>query len=102
MFPVFSNSAYQATGDPAVAFDAHGHAYYATLGFRFVGPLNAQNPDVLVSNSGDGGKTWNAVRVAAGSGNETSVGDLLDKEYVAAWGTATPSSPTATSGSARR
>ena len=25
-------------------------------------------------------------RVAAGSGNEGSVGDLLDKEYVAAWG----------------
>src|SRR5690348_3236806 len=86
MFPLFSNSAYQATGDPAVAFDASGHAYYGTLGFRFVGPVNAQNPDVLVSNSGDGGKTWNVVRVAAGSGVETSVGDLLDKEYVAAWG----------------
>jgi hypothetical protein len=86
MFPVFSNSAYQATGDPAVAFDAAGRAYYGTLGFRFVGPANAQNPDVLVSNSGDGGKTWNVVRVAAGSGNETSTGDLLDKEYVAAWG----------------
>src|SRR5262249_6471893 len=85
-FPLFSNNAYQATGDPAVAFDASGHAYYATLGFRFVGPLNAQNPDILVSNSADGGKTWNVVRVAAGSGNETSVGDLLDKEYVAAWG----------------
>jgi len=87
MFPVFSNSAYQATGDPALAFDASGHAYYGTLGFRFVGPGNAQNPDILVSNSGDGGKTWNVARVAAGSGVETSVGDLLDKEYVAAWGT---------------
>jgi hypothetical protein len=87
MYPLFSNSAYQATGDPAVAFDASGHAYYATLGFRFVGPLNAQNPDVLVSNSGDGGKTWSVARVAAGSGVATSVGDLLDKEYVAAWGT---------------
>jgi len=87
MFPVFSNSAYQATGDPALAFDAAGHAYYATLGFRFVGPFNAENPDVLVSNSGDGGKTWSVVRVASGSGVETGVGDLLDKEYVAAWGT---------------
>jgi hypothetical protein len=86
MFPVFSNSAYQATGDPALAFDAVGHAYYGTLGFRFVGPANAQNPDVLVSNSGDGGKTWSVVRVASGSGVETSVGDLLDKEYVTAWG----------------
>ena len=86
MFPVFSNSAYQATGDPALAFDATGHAYYGTLGFRFVGPANAQNPDILVSNSGDGGKTWNVVRVEAGSGVATSVGDLLDKDYVAAWG----------------
>ncbi len=86
MYPVFSNSSYQGTGDPALAFDASGHAYYGTLGFRFVGPTNATNPDVLVSNSGDGGKTWNVVRVAAGSGNGGSVGDLLDKEYVAAWG----------------
>jgi len=39
-----SNSAYRGTGDPAIAFDADGHAYYATLGFRFVGPANATNP----------------------------------------------------------
>jgi hypothetical protein len=86
MYPIFSNSAYQGTGDPALAFDANGRAYYGTLGFRFVGPANATNPDVLVSTSGDGGKTWDTKRVAAGSGNEGSVGDLLDKEYVAAWG----------------
>jgi len=85
-YPIRSNSAYQATGDPALAFDADGRAYYGTLGFRFVGPVNATNPDVLVSTSGDKGKTWNARVVAAGSGNEGSVGDLLDKEYVAAWG----------------
>jgi hypothetical protein len=86
MYPIFSNSSYQGTGDPALAFDASGHAYYGTLGFRFVGSKNATNPDVLVSNSGDGGKTWDTVRVASGSGTETSVGDLLDKEYVAAGG----------------
>lgn len=86
MYPIFSSSTYQGTGDPALAFDASGHAYYGTLGFRFVGPVNATNPDVLVSNSGDGGKTWKVVRVASGSGNAGSVGDLLDKEYVAAWG----------------
>ena len=86
MYPVNSSSTYQATGDPAVAFDASGHAYYATLGFRFVGPTNAQNPDVLVSNSRDGGKTWTTVRVASGSGVFSSEGDLLDKEYIAAWG----------------
>ena len=54
-YPVNSNSAYQASGDPSVAFDASGQAYYGTLGFRFVGPANAQNPDVLVSHSSDGG-----------------------------------------------
>jgi hypothetical protein len=87
-YPIFfqAGSAYQGTGDPAVAFDAAGHAYYATLGFRFVGPNNALNPDVVVSSSGDGGRTWSSVRVASGSGNEGSTGDLLDKEYIAAWG----------------
>jgi hypothetical protein len=85
-YPIRFDSAYQATGDPSLAFDASGHAYYGTLGFRFVGPTSASNPDVVVANSGDGGKTWTSVRVAAGRGNEGSVGDLLDKEYVAAWG----------------
>src|SRR3989475_4188716 len=85
-YPINFNSAYQATGDPAVAFDASGHAYYATLGFRFVGPTNALSPDILVANSGDGGRTWASARIATGSGNFGSVGDLLDKEYIAAWG----------------
>jgi len=85
-YPIIFDSAYQGTGDPALAFDAAGRAYYGTLGFRFAGPANATNPDVIVANSADGGKTWTSVRVAAGSGSEGSVGDLLDKEYVAAWG----------------
>jgi hypothetical protein len=85
-YPLYSSSTYQATGDPSVAFDASGHAYYATLGFRFVTGAGATNPDVVVANSSDGGKTWNVQRVAAGSGVETSVGELLDKEYLTAWG----------------
>jgi BNR/Asp-box repeat protein len=85
-YPIYSNSAYQGTGDPSLAFDADGRAYYATLGFRFVGPVNATNPDVLVGTSTDKGKTWAMQRVASGSGTESSVGDLLDKEWVAAWG----------------
>ena len=85
-FPVFSNSDYQATGDPSVAFDANGHAYYATLGFRFVSSTNVMNADVLVSNSGDGGKSWSVVRVQPGSGLLTSPGNSLDKEYITAWG----------------
>ncbi len=85
-YPIRTTSTYQATGDPAVDFDDAGNAYYATLGFRFVGPANAQNPDILVSVSKDGGVTWDPHRVAKGSGVGTSVGDLLDKEYVTAWG----------------
>jgi hypothetical protein len=85
-YPLNANSAYQATGDPAVAFDAAGNAYYATLGFRFVGPVSETSPDVLVSSSHDGGVHWTMSRIAQGSGNATSVGDFLDKEYVAAWG----------------
>ncbi len=85
-YPLYSSSTYQASGDPAVAYDADGHAYYSTLGFRFVGPTNAQSPDVLVANSGDKGKTWSVAVVGHGSGVFTSVGDALDKEYIAAWG----------------
>jgi len=85
-YPITFGSSYQATGDPAVAFDAAGNAYYATLGFRFVGPNNALSPDVLVASSHDGGVNWASVRIAKGSGVFTSVGNLLDKEYVAAWG----------------
>lgn len=86
LYPIHSDNAYQATGDPSVAFDATGHAYYATLGFRFVGPTKTTAPDVVVSNSADGGRTWSTAVVARGSGNTGSVGDYLDKEYVAAWG----------------
>ena len=55
------------------------------------GPYKVQSYDegkqaVLVANSGDGGKTWASVRIAQGSGNFGSVGTVLDKEYVAAWG----------------
>lgn len=85
-YPIYSNTAYQGTGDPAVAFDGDGRAYYATLGFRFVGPGNSTNPDVLVGTSSDMGKTWAMQRIASGSGVATSAGDFLDKEYIAAWG----------------
>ena len=88
VYPIRTNSTYQATGDPAVAFDAAGNAYYATLGFRFVGPANAQNPDILVSVVARRRRHLGRRSASRpGSGNfGTSVGDLLDKEYVAAWG----------------
>jgi hypothetical protein len=85
-YPINSNSKYQATGDPALAFDATGHAYYATLGFRFAGPVSVVNADILVATSSDGGRNWASHRIAQGSGSAGSVGDFLDKEYIAAWG----------------
>jgi hypothetical protein len=89
-YPINYNS-YTATGDPAVAFDADGTAYLATLGFLFSqdirGRGTATNPDIIVARSGDGGQTWtNPVRVATGSGTFSSPGVLNDKEYIAAWG----------------
>jgi hypothetical protein len=86
VYPIRVNSTYGATGDPAIAFDDAGNAYYATLGFRFAGVFTGVNPDVLVSSSHDGGITWSSKRIASGSGSFGSVGHLLDKEYVAAWG----------------
>jgi hypothetical protein len=85
-YPLDANSRYQATGDPSVAFDATGRAYYATLGFRFVGPNSVTNPDVRVGHSTDAGRSWHFTRIAQGTGNLGSVGPSYDKEYVAAWG----------------
>ncbi len=80
---------YSATGDPAVAFDANGTAYMATLGFLFSQGRSPTEtvPDVIVSHSTDGGKTWlGPVRVATGAGSFFSVSTFNDKEYIAAWG----------------
>jgi hypothetical protein len=86
VYPIRTGSTYQATGDPSIAFDDAGNAYYATLGFRFAGLFSGVNPDILVSSSHDGGVTWAPRRIATGSGSFGSVGDLLDKEWVTAWG----------------
>jgi hypothetical protein len=86
MYPLDNNS-YTATGDPAVAFDATGRAYAATLGFGFgQGSPNAKAADVIVSTSTDGVNWSKSVIVAAGSGSEFSTGIFNDKEYIAAWG----------------
>lgn len=87
MYPIKYDN-YAATGDPAVAFDASGNAYLATLGFvwsqnRFC----CTNPDILVAHSSDGGKNWTLpTRVAKGSGTFGSPGILNDKEFLTAWG----------------
>ncbi len=89
MYPIAYNG-YASAGDPALAFDADGRAYYATIAFIWSqgGPLGT-NPDVLVATSPPAAKgtSWTApVRVAAGSGSWTSAGVFNDKEEIAAWG----------------
>jgi hypothetical protein len=81
-------NAYSATGDPAVAFDADGRAYLATLGFGFSqGRGCCRNPDVIANTSTDGGLHWgNFTRVASGSGVFGGPGTFNDKEYITAWG----------------
>lgn len=87
MYPINYKS-YTSTGDPAVAFDADGNVYLATLGFLWSqGNGCCINPDVLVAHSTDGGKSWSKPsRVASGSGSFGSVGSFNDKEFLTAWG----------------
>lgn len=46
---------YDYAGDPAVAFDANGVAYFACFGYQGTPPYNVA---LFVSRSFDGGKTW--------------------------------------------
>lgn len=79
---------YYATGDPGLAFDAAGNAYYSTLGFVWSqGGPTGTNADILVATSNDGGASWSTpVRVAAGTGSWGSPGIFNDKEMITAWG----------------
>ena len=86
-YPIKYNN-YAATGDPALAFDASGNAYLATIGFVWSQNRGCcTNPDILVAHSSDGGKNWTMpARVAKGSGTFGSPGVLNDKEFLTAWG----------------
>jgi hypothetical protein len=80
---------YALTGDPAVAFDADGTAYYSTLGVTVSQAISQEvNADVLVSHSPDGGRTWSVPsRVAQGVGAQVSASRAReDKDYLTAWG----------------
>jgi hypothetical protein len=79
---------YTSTGDPAVAFDADGRAYLATLGFTWSQNLFCcVNPDVLAATSSDGGRSWTKPsRVTSGTGVFGGPGIFNDKEEIAAWG----------------
>jgi hypothetical protein len=83
----FDKHKYTNTPDPAVAFDADGTAYLATLGQLELPDGDITSPDLLVAHSRDGGTKWSKPElVAAGAGTESGEGIANDKEYIAAWG----------------
>src|SRR6266702_8303428 len=69
---------YDAGGDPAVAFDSHGHVYYAGLGFNRTSPPNT----VTVSRGtfGSSGLTWSAPTFINAT---TAPSTINDKEWIA-------------------
>ena len=78
---------YDFGGDPAVAFDANGVAYFACFGYQGTPPYNVV---LLLSRSFDGGRTWLAgqpsepltqVSVFQGNGvTKGSTGQFADHE----------------------
>jgi hypothetical protein len=69
---------YDAGGDPAVAFDSHGHVFYAGLGFNRTTPPNT----VTVSKGtfNNSGLTWSAPTFINAT---TAPSTLNDKEWIA-------------------
>lgn len=82
---------YQFTGDPALAFNATGRVYLASIADhegQGQGAGNFTGPSVVVQFSDDGGNTWtNPITVAEGKGavDKNSGGRLVfqDKEWIA-------------------
>ena len=78
---------YDFGGDPAVAFDANGIAYFACFGYQATPPYNVV---LLLSRSFDGGRTWlkgppseplTQVSVFQGNGvSKGSTGQFADHE----------------------
>ena len=69
---------YDAGGDPAVAFDSHGHVYYAGLGFDRTSP-----PNTVAVNKGTfsgGNLSWSQPTFI---NQTTSPSTLNDKEWIA-------------------
>jgi hypothetical protein len=73
---------YKGTGDPSIAFDEDGTAYLTTLANG-----GTNTPDVVVSRSTDGGRTWSTpVVVAAGKGSFFGRSIFHDHPVLTAWG----------------
>lgn len=68
-----------AYGDPSLAFDRQGNAYYATLAFPYNSPPGASPSDLYVAKSADGGITFTSVAKASGDAH----GIYDDKDSIA-------------------
>ncbi|BCG04605.1 neuraminidase (plasmid) [Paraburkholderia sp. PGU19] len=68
-----------AYGDPSLAFDRQGNAYYATLAFPYNSPPGAAPSDLFVARSTDGGSTFTSVAKASGDAQ----GIFDDKDSIA-------------------
>ncbi|HET6315884.1 MAG TPA: sialidase family protein [Chloroflexota bacterium] len=71
-------SLYTASGDPAIAFDKDGAAYYIGIAFNR-GSTNGGANGIFVSKSTDGGQTW----VTSIPFSSPNGGTFHDKPYVA-------------------
>jgi hypothetical protein len=68
---------YERATDPWVSFSPNGHAHQIALSFNDSNPINA----VLVSNSRDGGHTWEPIKTLI---RDTDIRFFNDKESITA------------------
>jgi len=79
---------FEGSGDPAVAFDSRGNAYYACLEFER-GQPTTNNPDLssgiyVYRSTGNDGGSWNFTGRPVVENFDLSGATLVDKEYIAA------------------
>ena len=77
---------FQASGDPSVAWDSKGNAYYSCQEFQR-GTPTTNNPDFssaiyLYRSTGNGGASWGFPGTAVITDNDTTGATLIDKPYM--------------------
>jgi hypothetical protein len=78
---------FEASGDPAVAWDSQGNAYYACLQFQR-GQPTTNNPDLssgiyVYRSTGNDGASWHFTGRPVVENSDMSGATLVDKEYIA-------------------
>ena len=78
---------FEASGDPAVAWDTRGNAYYACLEFQR-GQPTTNNPDAssgiyVYRSTGNDGASWNFTGRPVVENFDMAGASLVDKEYIA-------------------